>query len=194
MAEPGNPFPPVAAFATGRRALVAGTALAASLSSPAAAQPAAAYVPPMAGAVPLVLPRTEFVYEAICDLAPTMVPGDSPLGERRMVPITGGTFEGPRIRGTVLAGGADRQLVRKDGVRQLDALYELRAEDGAVITVRNRVLVDDPPGGPRYAFSTLEITAPEGPHAWLNRGVCVGTLDSLRPARAAVCIRVFKVV
>lgn len=152
------------------------------------------YAPPMAGTVPLALPRTEFVHEAICDLAPTMMLGDSPPGERRMVPIAGGTFEGPRIRGTVLAGGADRQLVCEDGVRQLNPLHELRAEDGAVITVRNRVLVDDPPGGARHAFSTLELTAPEGPHAWLNRGVCVGTLDSLRPARAAVCIRVFKVV
>ena len=107
----------------------------------------------------------------------------------------GGSFEGPNIRGTVLPGGADRQLIRKDGVRQLDALYELQADDGAVITVRNRVLIDDQGSGrPRYAFSTLEITAPEGPHAWLNRGVYVGTLDSLRPQRAAVLIRVFKVV
>lgn len=182
----------------GRRALVTGAALLAAGGPAAAQQGAPAYAPPMAGTVPLVLPRTEFVYEAVCDLAPTMMLGDSPLGERRMVPITGGSFEGPRIRGTVLPGGADRQLVRRDGVRQLDALYELRAEDGAVITVRNRVLVDDPQdgkaGGPRYAFSTLEITAPEGPHAWLNRGVYVGTLDSLRPARAAVCIRVYKVV
>ena len=42
----------------------------------------------MAGTVPLVLPRTEFVYEAVFDLAPTMNLGNSPLGERRMVPIT----------------------------------------------------------------------------------------------------------
>ena len=119
----------------------------------AAAQAAA---PPMAGTVPLVLPRTEFVYEAVFDLAPTLNLGDSPLGERRMVPITGGSFEGPNIRGNVLPGGADRQLIRKDGVRQLDALYELQADDGAIITVRNRVLIDDPGSGrPRYAFSTL---------------------------------------
>jgi len=177
-----------------RRVLAAGALAAASgsVGAEAAAQGAA---PPMAGTVPLVLPRTEFVYEAVFELAPTLNLGDSPLGERRMVPITGGSFEGPNIRGTVLPGGADRQLIRKDGVRQLDALYELQADDGAVITVRNRVLIDDPGAGrPRYAFSTLEITAPEGPHGWLNRGVYVGTLDSLRPQRAAVLIRVFKVV
>ena len=57
-----------------------------------------------------------------------------------MVPITGGTFEGPNIRGTVLAGGADRQLLRGDGVRTLDALYELQTDDGAIFTVRNQLL------------------------------------------------------
>ncbi|UFN47723.1 DUF3237 domain-containing protein [Roseomonas sp. OT10] len=178
---------------TGRRRLLAGSVALAAAPVAAGVQ-AADYAPPMAGTVPLVLPRTEFVYEAICDLEPTLMLGDSPLGERRMVPISGGSFEGPRIRGKVLPGGADRQLVRKDGVRILNALYELQAEDGAVITVHNRVLVDDPPGQPRYAFSTLEITAPEGPHGWLNRGVYVGTLNSLRPARAAVLIRVYRVI
>ena len=131
-----------------RRVLAAGAVAAASgsVGAEAAAQGAA---PPMAGTVPLVLPRTEFVYEAVFELAPTLNLGDSPLGERRMVPITGGSFEGPNIRGTVLPGGADRQLIRKDGVRQLDALYELQADDGAVITVRNRVLIDDQGSGVR---------------------------------------------
>ena len=50
-------------------------------------------------AIPLVLPRTEFVYEAVAELSPSMALGTGPLGERRMVPITGGTFEGPGLRG-----------------------------------------------------------------------------------------------
>jgi hypothetical protein len=150
--------------------------------------------PRLMPSVPLTLPRTEFVYEAIFDLAPTMMLGEGPLGERRIVPILGGRFEGPRLRGTVLPGGADRQLVRKDGVRKLDALYELQTEDGAVITVRNQVTIDPGQGGgPEYRFSTLELTAPEGPHGWLNRRVFVGTLHSLRPA-PQVLIRVYQLV
>jgi hypothetical protein len=178
-----------------RRAVLAGSGAlaAASVLSPEALA-APGYVPPMANTVPLTLPRTEFVYEAVCDLEPTLTLGDSPLGERRMVPIAGGTFEGPNIRGKVLPGGADRQLLRKDGVHVLNALYELQTEDGAVITVNNHVLVDEQPGRPRYAFSTLDITAPEGPYAWLNRAVYVGTLNSLRPSRAAVLIRVYRVI
>ena len=167
-------------------------ALAAGGSTAALADDAAP--PPLAPDIPLVLPRTEFAYEAIVDIAPSITIGDAPLGRRFMVPILGGRFAGPRIRGTVLPGGADRQLLRRDGVKELDALYELRAEDGAVITVRNRVVIDTPPTGPRYLFSRLDITAPEGPHDWLNRAVFVGTLNPLPPERHAVLIRVYRVV
>ena len=45
-------------------------------------------------------------------------------------------------------------------------------------------------GAPDYRFPTLEITAPDGPHAWLNRLAFVGTLHSLRP-RMAVLVRVY---
>jgi len=139
-------------------------------------------------------PVTEFVYEAIVEIAPREVLGRSPLGERFIVPILGGSFAGPRLRGVVLPGGADRQLVRADGVRRLDAFYEMRTDDGTVLTVRNRVLIDDPPGATRYAFSNVEITAPEGPHDWLNRRVLVGTLNTMQPERMAVRIRVYQLI
>jgi len=146
--------------------------------------------------VPLVLPKTEFVYEALFDLAPTLQLGASPYGERRIVPITGGRFQGPGLAGRVLPGGADRQLVRRDGAVSLDATYELETDDHVVISVRNRVLTRQPkdaPNAPRYAVSTLDIVAPDGRYGWLNDWVYVGTLHSLRP-RPNVLIRVYKVV
>ena len=171
---------------TGRRQfLLAAAALAAG---PAAAQVKS----PMSDRVPIRYPQTEFVYEAIVDIDSGLDLGVGPLGRRGLVPITGGTFEGPGIKGTVMAGGADRQLVRADGYRQLDALYELRTDDGAVITVRNQVL--SPPDGGTTRFSVLQITAPEEKYGWLNRSLHVGTLDSLRPDRDAVLIRVFRLV
>jgi hypothetical protein len=139
-------------------------------------------------------PATEFVYEAVVEVAPRQDMGRAPLGHRFIVPITGGRFEGPALRGTVLPGGADRQLLRDDGVRELDALYELCTDDGVLLTVHNQVLIDDPPGGPRYAFSQVCIIAPEGPYAWLNRRVLVGTLQNLQPERPAVRIRVYQLV
>ena len=169
-----------------RRGLVAAGMAGAAL--PAQAQGGAA---PLVADLPVVPPRADFIWEAVVEIGPTMMLGAGPGGERRMVPITGGRFAGPRIAGRVLPGGADRQLVRADGVRRLDALYEMQAEDGAVITVHNRVVVAPREGAPDYRFSTLEVTAPEGPHGWLNRLAFVGTLTSLRPAREAVLVRVF---
>jgi hypothetical protein len=151
---------------------------------------------PTTATIPMVIPHTEFVYEAIVDLEPTLALGPSPYGERRMVPIVGGTFEGPGLRGKVMAGGADRQLVRRDGATALDAIYELQTHDGVVISIRNRVLSRPlkAPATGRYARSTIDIVAPDGPYGWLNDHVYVGTLDSLRPARNAVVIRVFRVL
>lgn len=132
---------------------------------------------PLMADMPLVPPRAEFVWEALVEIAPTRMLGEGPMGERRLVPITGGRFAGPRIRGVVLPGGADRQLIRRDGVKRLEALYEVQAEDGAVITVLNRVVIAPRPGAPDYRASTLEITAPEGPHATLMFGKGVHGLD-----------------
>lgn len=137
-------------------------------------------------------PEARIAWEAQVDIGERQSLGHGPRGERFIVPILGGRFEGPRLRGTVLPGGADRQLLRADGVKELDALYELQTDDGAVITVRNRVLIDESAIPGRYARSVLQLSAPAGPHDWLNRRVFVGTLHSLRPARAAVCIRVYE--
>jgi hypothetical protein len=171
----------------------AATAAAASTTVPARAQSAAA-VSTLAAEVPMTFPRTEFVYEAIVDIAEAVSMGTGPLGERRIVPITGGEFAGPGIKGTVLPGGADRQLVRQDGARLLDALYELKTDDGVLITVHNQVLVRTPQGQPRYAASHIRLSAPNGKYGALNDCVYTGTLDSLRPKRNAVLIRVFRIV
>jgi hypothetical protein len=176
----------------GRRAVLGGAS--AALLAPAASGTAAAEDAPSPNGplseIPIVLPRTGFVYEAVFDLEPVMMLGQGPLGERRIIPISGGVFAGPRIKGKVLPGGADRQLVRADGAHLLNALYELQTDDGAVVTVNNRVLIDKRPDGTRYAFSSIDITAPEGPHDWLNHLVFVGTLHSMAP-QPKVLIRVY---
>lgn len=139
-------------------------------------------------------PALRLAYEAEVDIAPRQELGAGPGGARFLVPILGGRFQGPMgLQGVVLPGGADRQLLRPDGVKELDALYEMQTDDGAVITVRNRVLVDESRMPQRYARSTVHLRAPEGPHAWLNRRVFVGSLQSLRPQRDAVRIRAYLV-
>lgn len=171
-----------------RREMLMGAAALAGVAGQASAETGST---PLMPEVPLVPPKAEFVWEAVVTLLPTITIGDSALGERRIVPITGGSFAGPRLRGSVMAGGADRQLIRRDGVRKLDALYELQTDDGVIITVRNQVTIAPQQGGPDYRFSTIEVIAPSGPYDWLNRLAFVGTLHSLPPERRAVLVRVY---
>lgn len=175
----------------GRRTLLAAAALPGPCVA-SAAEPE--FQPPMAGAFPVQPPTTRLAWEAVVGIAPVIDLGDSPLGRRRMIPITGGTFAGPRLRGVVLPGGADRQLTRKDGVTLLNALYEMRTDDGAVLTILNRVVADSSATPAPYLRSMVEVTAPEGPHGWLNKRIFVGDLHVLPPERKAVVIRVYEVV
>lgn len=140
-------------------------------------------------------PRARLLWTAVVDIGPREALGAGPHGERFIVPITGGRFWGapglPALSGRVRAGGADRQCLRPDGVRELQAVYEMETDDGAVLGIDNRVIVDESVQPGRYAMSRLVVTAPPGPHAWLNRRLLVGTLQPLRPARQAVRIQVF---
>jgi hypothetical protein len=137
-------------------------------------------------------PICEFVYEAIVDIADVQNLGQSLQGQRFIVNILGGVFNGPRLKGKVLPGGADRQLLRPDGIKELDALYEIETDDDTVITVHNQVVVDMPTSEQRYARSVVKFRAPAGQYEWLNRRVFVGNLESLKPSRNAVKIRVFQ--
>ncbi len=89
--------------------------------------------------------RLEPLFRATITLAPPQELGDAPLGRRRIIPITGGRIDGARLQGTVLPGGADWQIVRTDGVADLDARYTVKSDDGALIYVSNRGLRHGPP-------------------------------------------------
>jgi hypothetical protein len=117
--------------------------------------------------------------------------GAVPHGTRRTAPIGGGTFEGPRLRGTVLPGGsADWLLLRSDGVLELDLRCTLRTNDGALISMSSFGLRHGPPEviaalgrGERvdastYYFRTIPrlVTAHQA-YAFLNRLVAVASGD-----------------
>jgi len=90
-------------------------------------------------------PRFEFIFAAHVLIDQPLDFGDIGKGGRRIVPIVGGEFSGPRMRGKVLPGGADWQILRNDGVSELEARYTLRTDDGALIHVRNLALRHGPP-------------------------------------------------
>jgi hypothetical protein len=137
----------------------------------------------------MIEPRVEFAYEAVARLGPPVDQGAAPDGQRRHIPILGGTFEGPLLRGEILPGGADWQVTRSDGVLLLDAIYAMRTDDGAVIQVRNRGMRSGPPEimaalarGERidpasiYFRAAPTFVVPAGPHDWLGRALflCTG--------------------
>ena len=171
-----------------------------SLGSAACAQTSMQNTYPSFDEMTETLPETPIGYklalEVLAEVGEAYSIDEGPNGARRIVPIIGGTFRGDGIEGVVLTGGADRQTLRADGVRELDAIYELRANDGSIIMVHNRAIVDaqEPPvGANRYVKSAVKLTAPKGPHDWLNRRLIIGTLHSMRPERPLVLLRFYVV-
>jgi hypothetical protein len=143
------------------------------------------------------------LFRAEITLAPPQELGDTPQGRRRIIGITGGRFSGERLSGRVLPGGADWQVIRADGVADLDARYTLETSDGALIYVRNRGYRHGPPeiinrlaSGQSvdpslyYMRTTPRFETGDARYAWLNRIVCVAT--GARRA-AAVELEVFEV-
>jgi len=113
--------------------------------------------------------------------------GQTPLGLRRIAPVTGGTFVGERLNGTVL-GGADWVINRPDGVMVIDVRLTLKTDEGALIylTYQGRFLAE-PEVMARFAKGavldpaeySLAITARfecgDARYSWLNDVVAVGT-------------------
>src|SRR5690348_7602186 len=92
--------------------------------------PAGAQQPPPA-------PKLTFAFEVRATVGAPLEIGQVAQGRRRIVPITGGTFEGPGIRGKVMNGGADWQIIRADGFTELDTRYTLETDKGQIIYVQN---------------------------------------------------------
>jgi Protein of unknown function (DUF3237) len=123
------------------------------------------------------MPHAELVFEIIAECSPPEDMGVIDGGKARMIPIIGGTVSGPRLSGTVMPG-ADWSIMRENGVATVEARYAMRADDGTIIQIFNAATTQV--GSPRedgvMMITTPRFIAPEGPHAWLNRGVYVGTL------------------
>lgn len=135
--------------------------------------------------------QTEYAFEARVTVDGPLVIGQSAHGLRRVIPITGGEFAGPKLRGKVVPGGADWQHVRPDGVLEVHAKYTLQTDDGVLILVENRGLRHAPadvmerlargesvPRGSYYFRTTAQLEAPLGSkYEWLNRAVFVGVAE-----------------
>ncbi len=132
--------------------------------------------------------RSEFLFTLTGTVGPPIELGSTPLGLRRIFPITGGTFEGPRLRGTLIRGGTDYMLVRSDAVILPDARFVLETEDGHLILVSyggfrhgppevlDRLARGEPVDPSEYYFRIApRFETGSDKYAWLNRILAVGT-------------------
>ncbi|MCA9839781.1 MAG: DUF3237 family protein [Trueperaceae bacterium] len=83
------------------------------------------------------VPRLEPLFQAHVDVDDPLDVGAVATGQRKVIPITGGSFTGERLKGRVIPGGADWQIVAADGTAYLEARYTLKTHDEALIYVRN---------------------------------------------------------
>jgi hypothetical protein len=130
--------------------------------------------------------------------------GDTPYGERRIIDIKDGTVDGPKLKGRVLPGGADWQIVRTDGVVHLTARYTIETDTGGLVLVNSegyrhgppevmaRLARDETVDPSQYyfrAFMRFETADPSA--AWLNRILAIGRGARLQ---GAVRLDVFEVL
>ena len=148
----------------------------------------------------LVPPSLEFVCELKVTIDPAMRIGSTAHGDRIIIPITGGTFEGPKMKGTVLLGGADYQYsARGKGRTEIEAIYTVKTDDGIFIHIRNAGLIYSVPRPNNessninqfYFRAAPKFEAPsDSKYDWLNNAlfICRGV-----PQQGYVSIQVWKV-
>jgi hypothetical protein len=132
-------------------------------------------------------PSLSRVYRLEATLGEALELGEIAEGRRRIVPLTGGTFTGPELNGSLLAGSsADWQLVLPDGAALGDIRYTLQTDDGDLLYVQSRgvrhgsaevlerLARGENVDASEYTFRTatqIETAAPA--LDWLNKGVFI---------------------
>jgi hypothetical protein len=133
-------------------------------------------------------PGLVFAFELHVTVGAPVEIGQVPHGRRRIVSILGGTFEGPGIKGKVVPGGADWQIIRADGFSELDTRYMLETDKGQLIYVQNAGIRHAEPAvmekllkgeivDPKLVyFRTIPIFETAAPELqWLTRSLFIGT-------------------
>ncbi|KAM5354095.1 hypothetical protein ACJ41O_000745 [Fusarium nematophilum] len=143
------------------------------------------------------MPHLEFVYRIVADMDKegiSSIPGvDSTSVTRLVLPIRGGSVNGPRIKGVIVErSGADwAEVINPDkAFTRLHAMYTLRTDDGVNILVKAQGVYRNGPGvGDQEVeketvsqdeveyFTHIRFEAPgDGPYGWMNGIVALGVM------------------
>ena len=143
-------------------------------------------------------PGMEFCFELFVQVDAPLDLGETAHGHRRIVPIAGGSFTGPRLEGTVVPGGADWQVIHPDGVVDIDTRYTLKTKDGALVYLKNsglryatpevtkRMAAGELVPPSQYYFRTTPVFETSAPELqWMVRSLFVGVAER-RPRDVSV--------
>ena len=135
----------------------------------------------------LPAPELKPFCELRVDLAPIMEMGPGRAGQRRIIPIIGGTVTG-RVNGKILNLGADWQTIYADGSADLDTRYAFETDDGALIEIINKGVRRGPPEvvarlakgedvdpAEYYMLTTARLETGDPRYDWVNRTLFIGT-------------------
>ncbi len=147
--------------------------------------------------IPKEAPQLEFALQLKVTLGETFSIDNTQHGRRTVIPITGGTFEGPLLKGTIVNGGADYQIANAQGRTELEAIYCIKTDDGIYIHVRNRGIIasgNDADGKPSFYFRCApQFEAPaDSKYGWLNNALFLCAPD-FTPGFNGIVLNVWKV-
>lgn len=135
--------------------------------------------------------EADLVFELNVEVGEVQEVGKTPKGFLRLIPITGGTFSGPQIRGKVISGGYDWNTALNDDMAHVFAKYALQTDDGVFISVENEGYLDF-----RAQNSVIKTTprfqVADGKYDWLRSGVFVGSLEAGQAKTPGVCIKIYR--
>ncbi len=126
--------------------------------------------------------------DLVVELSPPHEMGKSPAGKRRIIPIVGGTAQGPLLSGRILPIGADWQTVLAGGIADLDARYAIETADGAVVELISQGIRDASlevnariAGGEEvdpseyYMRTSIRLESGHPDYDWVNRALFLAT-------------------
>ena len=119
--------------------------------------------------------KSELLFKMHATLEPPQQIGKTHEGARSIFYATGGTIEGPKIKGTVLPGGGDWFRMRADGIGELDVRATFETDDGALIYTHYRGCMDPKTG---YFRTTPRFETSSEKYQWLTKIVAVGVGSS----------------
>ena len=133
--------------------------------------------------------KSEFLFDVVFDVSTPFN-----LGSRQIVPVTGGTFAGPKLKGTAFSGGGDWIVRRSDGASVLNVRATLKTDDDQLIYMSYDGILYTPAGakpGEFYWRTTPKFETASPKYEWLTRIVAVGVG---RPVPGKAAYRIFQIL